>query len=132
MIALLRIAAVAVAGAALYQAGVVSGVVQLTPVPLGALFTTLAIGAAFVLLVMALTGTGEGDAVSPGPPAYAGPIRAAFVLVSLLALLGLAWLRGISTPPIHDETTYHNDAIALNECAAQAVLRGEDPYRQLD
>ena len=132
MIALLRIAAVAVAGAALYQAGVVNGVVQLTPAPLGALFATLAIGAAFVLLVMALTGTGEGDAVSPGPPAYGGPIRAAFVLVSLLALLGLAWLRGISTPPIHDATTYHNDAIALNECAAQHVLRGQDPYTKLD
>jgi hypothetical protein len=132
MIALLRIAAVAVAGAALYQAGVVNGVVQLTPVPLGALFTTLAIAAAFVLLVMALTGTGEGDALSPGPPAYAGLLRATFVLVSVLAVLGLAWLRGISAAPIHDATTYHNDAIALNECAAQAVLRGEDPYTQLD
>lgn len=132
MIALLRIAAVAVAGAALYQAGVVNGVVQLTPSPLGALFTTLAIAAAFVLLVMALTGTGRGDALAAGPPAYAGPVRAAFVLISLLALLGLAWLRGISTPPVHDATTYHNDAIALNECATQEVLRGQDPYTKLD
>lgn len=132
MIALLRIAAVAVAGAALYQAGVVNGMVQLTPSPLGALFTTLAIGAAFVLLFMALTGTGVGDALSPGPPAYAGPIRAAFVLVSVLAIVGLAWLRGISSPPIHDATPYHNDAIALNECAAQLVLRGQDPYTRLD
>lgn len=132
MIALLRIAAVAVAGAALYQAGIVNGVVQLTSSALGALFTTLAIGAAFVLLVMALTGTGQADALSAGPPLYAGPVRAAFILVSLLALLGLAWLRGISTPPVHDATSYHNDAIALNECAAQHVLRGQDPYTKLD
>ncbi|MGH2378101.1 MAG: glycosyltransferase 87 family protein [Candidatus Limnocylindria bacterium] len=132
MIALLRVAAVAVAGAALYQAGVVNGIVQLTPSPLGALFTTLAIAAAFVLMVMALTGTGRGDALAPGPPAYAGPIRAAFVVVSLLAILGLAWLRGISSPPVHDATPYHNDAIALNECAAQQVLRGENPYTRLD
>lgn len=131
MTALLRIAAVAVAGAALYQAGIVNSVVQLTPSPLGALFTTLAIAAAFVLLVMALTGTGAGDAASDSP-AYRGPVRAAFVLVSVLAVLGLAWLRGIATPPIHDATSYHNDAIALNECAAQSVLRGEDPYTRLD
>lgn len=132
MIALLRIAAVAVAGAALYQAGIVNGMVQLRPSPLGALFTTLAIAAAFVLLAMALTGTGRGDATSPAPKGYTMPIRATFLLVSVLAVLGLGWLRGIPAPPIHDQTAYHNDAIALNECAAQSVLRGEDPYTQLD
>jgi hypothetical protein len=132
MTALLRIAAVAVAGAALYQAGVVNSTVQLRPSPLGAIFTALAIAAAFVLLLMALTGTGEGDATVRGPDAYAPVVRAAFVLVSVLALIGLAWLRGLAPPPLHDDTPYHNDAIALNECAAQAVLRGEDPYARLD
>lgn len=67
MIALLRVAAVAVAGAAFYQAGVVNAMVQLRPSPLGALVTTLAIAAAFVLLVMALTGTGRGDATVAAP-----------------------------------------------------------------
>ena len=132
MIALLRIAAVAVAGAALYEAGIVNGSVQLRPSPLGALFTTLAIAAAFVLLAMALTGTGRGDATAAAPDGYSLPMRATFLLVSVLAVVGLGWLRGIPAPPLHDQTPYHNDAIALNECAALLVLRGEDPYRRLD
>lgn len=132
MIALLRIAAAAVAGAALYQAGVVNAMVQLRPSPLGALFTTLAIAAAFVLLTMALTGSGRGDAVTAGSPGYTLSLRVAFAIVSVLAVIGLAWVRGIPHPPVHDETAYHNDAIALNECAAQLVLRGQDPYTQLD
>jgi hypothetical protein len=47
-----------------------------------------------------------------------------------MALVGLAWLRGIPYPPVHDPTTYHNDAIALNECAAQMVLGRADPYAE--
>src|SRR3990172_9149231 len=131
MIALLRIAAVAVAGPALYEAGIVNGLVQLRPSPLGALFTTLAIAAAFVLLAMALTGTGRGDATAAAPDGYSLPMRATFLLVSVLAVVGLGWVRGVPAPPLHDPTPHHNDAIALNECAALLVLPGEDPYRRL-
>jgi hypothetical protein len=132
VIALLRIAAVAVAGAALYQAGNMNAMVQLRPSAAGALFTTLTIVAAVVLLAMALTGTGREEARTSGPRGHAPAMRAAFLFVSVMAVVGLAWVRGIPFPPVHDRTTYHNDAIALNECAAQSVLRGADPYAYLD
>jgi uncharacterized membrane protein len=35
-------------------------------------------------------------------------------------------------PHSADWTPYHNDAIALNECAARLVLQGRDPYTDLD
>src|SRR3972149_1268545 len=93
MIALLRIAAVAVAGEALYEEGNMNGAVQLGASPLGARFPTPAMRR------------------------------------------GVGWLfrdTGPRPPPLHDQPPYHNDAIALNECAALLVLRGEDPYRRLD
>ena len=127
---LLRIALVAVAGAALYQAGSVNAAAQLRASPAGARFTSLTVAAALVLLAMALAGTGRGEARIAGSPALALPVRATFLFVSAMALVGLAWLRGIPYPPVHDPTSYHNDAIALNECAAQAVLRREDPYSE--
>lgn len=129
---LLRIAAVAVAGAALFEAGTVNGLMQLEPSPVGGLFTSLTVAAALILLAMALTGTGHGDATDRGSDALVTPMRATFLFVSFTALIGLAWLRGIPYPPIHDATPYHNDAIALNECAAKALMNGEDPYRGLD
>ena len=129
---LLRIAAVAVAGAALYEAGQVNSVVQLEPSAPGALFTAVAVAAALALLAFALTGTGRGDARSLPDPALVGPLRAIFAFVALMSLVGLAWLFGFRYPALHDATTYHNDAITLNECAAQALLRGEDPYARLD
>ncbi len=128
---LLRVAAIAAAGAALYEAGAVNGALEMQPSPAGALFAALAVAAALVMLAVALTGTGRGDASSSAPPSLVLPVRVIFVLVSALALFGLAWLRGVPYPPVHDATPYHNDAIALNECAAQQLLRGQDPYREV-
>ncbi|MBI2774361.1 MAG: DUF2029 domain-containing protein [Chloroflexi bacterium] len=125
---LLRIAAIAVAGSALYAAGAVNGATQRQPAAAGGLFTFIAVAAAIWLLIMALTGTGLGDAASPTPRSYVPALRAVFVFVAAMSLFGLLWLRGIPYPPEHDATSYHNDAIALDECAAQALLRGEDPY----
>lgn len=127
---LLRIAAVAVAGAALFQAGTVNGLTQLEPSPVGGLFTALTVAAALILLAMALTGTGSGDAAIEGTAALVTPMRVVFLFVSVTALVGLAWLRGIPYPPLHDATPYHNDAIALNECAAQLLMLRVDPYRE--
>ncbi|HEX9435732.1 MAG TPA: glycosyltransferase 87 family protein [Candidatus Limnocylindria bacterium] len=104
--------------------------VQLRPSAAGALFTTLAVAAALVLLAMAVTGTGRGDALTGGSPTLAVAMRATFLFVSVTALVGLAWLRGIPYPPIHDPTPFHNDAIALNECAAQMLLGRADPYEE--
>lgn len=129
---LLRIAAVAMAGAALFQAGRVNGMIQLEPSAVGAVFAASVVAAALILLGIALTGTGRGDAAGAAPDALLTPMRATFLFVSLAALLGLLWLRGIPYRPVHDATPYHNDAIALNECAAQALMRGVDPYRGLD
>ncbi len=117
MLLLLRVAAVAAAGSALYKGGAVNA--------------TLADAAALALLAIALSGTGRNDALVPAFPSLVLPIRATFVLVSALSLLGLALLHGFLGPPVNDPTPYRNDAIILNECAAQALLRGEDPYRDL-
>lgn len=129
---LLRIAAVAVAGAALYEAGAVSAAVELHATPAGGLFSALAVAAALALLAMALTGTGRGDATAPAQPSLVPAVRVTFLFVSAAALFGAAWLRGIPYPPVHDPTSYHNDAIAINECAARLLLEGRDPYRELD
>jgi hypothetical protein len=128
---LIRVAAVAVAGATLYVAGEVNGAAQLRPTPLAGLFTAGAVAAALALLCVALLGTGEGDAQARPDPSLVVPLRVTFLFVSAMSLVGLAWLRGIPYPPLHDPTTYHNDAIAINECAAQSLMRGEDPYRDL-
>lgn len=128
---LIRIAAVSVAGAALFLAGKVNGLVQLEPSPLGGVFTAATVAAALVVIALALAGTGRGDAVVPGPEATVLPMRAAFLVVSVSALIGLGWLRGITPPPLHDATPYHNDAITLTECAAQTLMAGADPYAEL-
>lgn len=128
---LLRVAAIAVAGVALFEAGTVNGLVQLQPSPAGGLFAAAAVAAALVLMAMALSGTGRADALAAAPATMVTPIRLVFLFVSFSALIGLAWLRGIPYPPLHDETPYHNDAIALNECAARTLLTGNDPYREL-
>lgn len=129
---LLRVAAVAVAGAALYEAGAVNSALEIAPTRSGALFSALAIAAALALLGMALTGTGRGDAAVPPARSLVPAVRLIFLVVSGMALFGLAWLRGIPYPVVNDATPYHNDAIALDECAAQELLRGRDPYRPLD
>ncbi|MDE3101545.1 MAG: DUF2029 domain-containing protein [Chloroflexota bacterium] len=131
MRSLLRVAAIAAAGAALFEAGSVNGAVELRPSPGGAIFAAVAVVVALALLAAALAGTG-GDAAAPPDRSLAPAMRVIFVVVSGMALFGLAWLRGIPSPIVNDFTPYHNDAIALNECAAQALLRGQDPYRPLD
>lgn len=125
---LVRLAAVAVAGALLYAVGAVNASSQLRPTPASGHFAALGVAAALVLLGIALTGTGRGDALARGSPGMVGAVRITFLCVSAAVLFGLAWLRGIPSPPVHDPTSYHNDAIALDECAAQELLRGQDPY----
>jgi hypothetical protein len=125
---LLRVALIAVAGAALFVAGQVNGAAQLRPSPAAGLFTVGAVAAALALLAIAVVGTGRGDARVRTDRSLVIPMRVTFVFVSAMALFGLAWLRGIPYPPLHAATPYHNDAIALNECAAQVVLGRADPY----
>ena len=131
MRALSRIAAVAVAGAALYFAGIVNSIILEHPGRGGVGVVVLAIALAIAILLVALVGTGRGDAVAP-MPGRTWFVRGTWGFVCVMALVGFSWI--VSMPRQHslDWTPYHNDAIALNECAARLVLQGRDPYTDLD
>ena len=133
MRALYRVAAIAVAGAALYYAGLLNSIVLQRPERPGAVAVVVAIGAALVVIAGGLRGTGEGDATTP--PAHTRLHRVVWLFVCVMATVSLAWI--FTAPrqhagPTTDWTPYHNDAIALNECAAKLLLAGQDPYRTLD
>jgi hypothetical protein len=131
MRALFRIAAVAVAGAAIYFAGIVNSIIIQHPGRGGAGAVVLAIAVAMAILLAALGGTGRGDAAT----AIRGQswlLRGVWGFVCVMALVGFGWLVGMPRQHSADWTPYHNDAIALNECAARLVLQGRDPYTNLD
>jgi Glycosyltransferase family 87 len=129
--ALSRIAAVAVAGAALYFAGIVNSIILEHPGRDGVGVVVLAIALSIAILLVALIGTGRGDAVA-AMPGRTWFVRGTWGFVCVMALVGFSWI--VSMPRQHslDWTPYHNDAIALNECAARLVLQGRDPYTDLD
>jgi len=128
--ALFRIAAIAVAGATLYWAGLLNSIILGRPEFPGAPLVVIAIAAAVVVIAGSLRGTGQGDALTP--PARPRLHRALWLFVCLMATISIAWL--FTTPRQHaeDRTPYHNDAIALDECAAHLVIQGKDPYAALD
>ncbi|OLC21438.1 MAG: hypothetical protein AUH33_01910 [Chloroflexi bacterium 13_1_40CM_68_21] len=130
MRALWRLAAIAVAGAALYFAGIVNSIILEHAGRGGVGVVVLAIGAAIVLLAFAVRGTGRGDAVTTTDQVWL--VRGTWAFVCVMALVSLGWLVGMPRQHSYDWTPYHNDAIALNECAARLVLQGRDPYSDLD
>jgi len=129
--ALSRIAAVAVAGAALYFAGIVNSIILTHPGRGGVGVVVFAIALAIAILVATVAGTGRGDAVTP-MPGRSWLVRGVWAFVCVMALVGLGWLVDMPRQHSFDWTPYHNDAIALNECAARLVLQGRDPYTDLD
>lgn len=130
MNALYRIAAIAVAGAALYYAGLLNSIVQLRPERPGALEVVVAIGAALVVIALALRGTGRED--PHAPPRFVGLHRLVWLFVCVMATVSIAWLFTMPRQHSQDWTPYHNDAIALDDCAARLLLAGRDPYTSLD
>ena len=130
MRALWRLAAIAVAGAALYFAGIVNSIILEHPGRGGVGVVVLAIGGAIVLLAFAVRGTGRGDAATTTDRVWL--IRATWAFVCVMGLVSLGWLISLPRQHSYDWTPYHNDAIALNECAARLVLQGRDPYTDLD
>jgi hypothetical protein len=128
--ALFRIAALAVAGATLYYAGLLNSIIIQRPERPGAIAVVIAIGAALVMIVWALRGTGRGDALAPA--VHARLHRIVWTFVCVMAIVSLAWLVAMPRQHSEDWTPYHNDAIALNDCAARLVLQGKDPYASLD
>ena len=130
MRALLRIATIAVSGAALYYAGLLNSIIIQRPERPGAIVVVLAIGAALAAMPLALAGRGEGDASSPR--ARVGAHRAVWLFICVMATVSLAWLWSMPRQHSEDWTPYHNDAIALNDCSARSLLAGQDPYATLD
>ena len=131
MRALSRIAAVAVAGAALYYAGIVNSIILTHPGRGGVGAVVLGIAVSIGILLVAVAGTGRDDAVAP-VPGRSWFVRGVWGFVSVMALVGFGWLVDMPRQHSLDWTPYHNDAIALNECAARLVLQGRDPYTDLD
>ncbi len=123
-------AAIAVAGATLYYAGLLNSIVIQRPERPGAIAVVIAIGAALVVLIVAVRGTGRGDAETP--PVHPRLHRLVWLFASVMALVSIAWIADVPRQRSSDWTPYHNDAIALNECAARLVLEGRDPYASLD
>ena len=132
MRALLRVVAVTLGGAVLYFAGLVNSMVIYRPDAAGAVLVTAAIAASFVVILLAVRGDGAGDAHGPIDRRLVRPHRVAWLIVSVMALVGISWLAAAPAEHASDWTPYHNDAIALNECAAQLFLDGRDPYPELD
>jgi hypothetical protein len=128
--ALFRVAAIAVAGATLYYAGLLNSIVQQRPERPGAIAVVIAIVAALVVIAGALRGTGEDDALAA--PTHARLHRALWLFVCVMATVSIAWLFTVPRERSGDWTPYHNDAVALNECAARLLLDGRDPYSDLD
>jgi hypothetical protein len=91
-----------------------------------------AIAASIVMLLAALSGEGRGDARSAPIRRYVPLHRVAWLVVCVMALVGASWLFEAPGERSSDWTPYHNDAIALNECAARLFLQGRDPYAELD
>src|SRR5512143_3098889 len=130
MYALYRIAAIAVAGAALYYAGLLNSIVQLRPERPGAVQVVIAIGASLVVIAQALRGRGVED--PDARPRFVAAHRIVWLFVCVMATVSIAWLFTMPRQHAEDWTPYHNDAIALNDCAARLLLQGRDPYTSLD
>jgi hypothetical protein len=130
--ALLRLVAITLAGAVLYYAGLVNSMVIYDPSAYGAALVVSAIALSFAMLLVSLHGDGRDDANAPPDRRYVRVHRIAWLVVSVMALVGASWFAAAPRQYSGDRTPYHNDAIALNECAARLFLAGQDPYRELD
>ena len=130
MPAFYRVAAIAVAGATLYYAGLLNSIVLQRPERPGAVVVVVAIGVALVIIAFALRGTTSAPA--PSRPVIVALHRVVWLFVCVLATVSIAWLFTLPRKHSDDWTPYHNDAIALNDCAARLVLAGQDPYQTLN
>lgn len=129
-----RLAGIGVCGIALYYVGVVGGLLysEAKPQPVAAVLVVALLACVLVLLVRLVSETGRGDSRGRANGAVVAGARWMWLLVSVFALVGLTSLLGILAPPQPDATQYHNDAIALNQCAAKLFLQGQNPYTSLD
>ncbi|MDP9319844.1 MAG: hypothetical protein M3P16_01965 [Chloroflexota bacterium] len=129
---LIRIVTITLAGAVLYYAGLVNGMVIYRPSAYGAALVVGAIAVSIAMLVVATVGDGRGEAETIPDRRYVRMHRIAWLVACVMALVGASWLFAAPRQQSGDWTPYHNDAIALNECAARLFLEGRDPYTDLD
>src|SRR5206468_6624539 len=90
------------------------------------------VAVSLALLVMAVRGTALAVRVPGGGWERPGAMRATWLAVSLAGMLGLAWAFGAPPPGLGDVTAFHNDAIAIDTCAARLLTQGRNPYANLD
>jgi hypothetical protein len=130
--ALIRLAGIGIVGAVIYFVAHANGILLYDPRPDVAVVNVAALALSLVLLVWLVSGTGRGDGRETGPARMRTAVRALWLSVSLCALIGVAMFFSMigSRPP--DGTPYHNDAIALSQCAVQLLLEGKNPYTGLD
>jgi hypothetical protein len=129
---LIRLVTITLAGAVLYYAGLVNGMVIYRPSGYGAALVVGGIAVSIAMLVVAMVGDGRGEAETMPDRRYVRLHRIAWLVACVMALVGASWLFAAPRQQSGDWTPYHNDAIALNECAARLFLDGRDPYADLD
>lgn len=134
MRALIRLAGIGVVGILLFYIGDAHGILLEQPTPRGeaVVVSVAALAMALVLLVWLASGTGRGDGREPDPARAPRLLRALWLGVAAYAVVGVATFLAMLATIEPDGTPYHNDAIALNQCSAELVLRGKDPYESLD
>ncbi|MBU6423880.1 MAG: hypothetical protein KGQ88_07595, partial [Chloroflexi bacterium] len=114
---LLRVGGIALGGSLLYE-----GAQSNAP---------LVVAGALLLLILAAAGRERSDALTSSVRRFQLPTRGVLLVVAALVLVAIGWLNGLLSPPLRSPTPYGNDAVVLDECAAQVLLGGRDPYGSL-
>ena len=132
MRALIRLAGVGIVGMAMHYIATIQSRLLTRPSPGAALLTVIGLAISLVLLILVTSGTGSKDGrrgVARVPPRV---VRGLWLAVTGFAVIGIGAFTTVVAESRPDATPYHNDAIAIQQCAAQLVLHGQDPYRSLD
>ena len=132
MRALIRLAGVGIVGMAMHYIAVTQSALLTKPKPGGALITVFGLALALLLLAMVTTGTGAADGQRGVGGVPRRLVRGLWLIVTAYAFVGIATFATMLGQREPDATPYHNDAIAIQQCAAQLVVRGQDPYGSVD
>src|SRR5256885_17146820 len=124
----MRLAAITLAGAVLYYAGLVNSMVIDDPSAYGAALVVCAIGLCITLLLVSLRGDGRGDATAPPDRRYVRIHRIAWLVACVMAVVGASWFAAGPRGQASGRTPSHNDPIAPNEWPARLSLARQDPY----
>jgi hypothetical protein len=132
MRALIRLAGIGVVGTALFYIASIHGQMLSRPQAVGVVLVVAALAMSLALLAWLASGTGRADGRDAGSPRARPLVRAMWVGVTAYAFVGVVTFFTMLSTSEPDGTPYHNDAIALNQCAVELLLEGKNPYSQLD